>query len=194
MDNDLEQLIAELPTLRREKTSSKFGQIPKSVEALAQLLGKSLSKENSTHVYSLILSECSRSRNEDLYLYWQREYAKAFPNEPVALCGLAHHLALTKPANQTNKNECIELARRAVTIAVSDNRLVRYSATMLIRTSLLMDDYAGVQEGLGILVHDAHQERGEDQQLEFDFLNQIDSTRLDPAILNSYVALASKTS
>jgi hypothetical protein len=190
MDSRLEKLIAQLPTLRREAIDSPFGQIPKSVDELSRLLNGSLTEGDKAHVYHLLLSECSRSRNDALLLHWLRARVKAFPRDPIAQCGLAFHIALTEPSRISVREESLDLTRRALSIAFSQNVLVRYSATMLVRIGLLLDDYAAVKEGLVALIRDGNQQRLEDQRLEFDFLDQIDPKRLDSDLLDTYARLA----
>lgn len=101
--------------------------------------------------------------------------------------GLAITLANIEPSS---RDEAVAIAEKAIDVAKSQDRLVRYCATNLARIGLILDDYVVLQRALVDLVSDAGRDRSEDSGYEFDFVNQIDVRRIDAGLLARYKALA----
>lgn len=180
-------LLAELATLRKQRVQSRFGPAPASVARLEQLLAASTSDEDRAVLYTLLASECSKARNDSLYIDCLRRRARDLPNDPMAHAGLAITLGMIEPSS---RDEAIAIADKALEMAKSQDRLVRYCATNLARVGLTLDDYAVLQRALAELVDDAGSDRPEDTRYEFDFVDQIDVQRFDAGLLERYKELA----
>jgi len=182
-------LCAELVTLRKRLVQSRFGPVPGSVPRLEQLLDAVTSNEDRAVLYSLLASECSKARNDLLYIDCLHRRVRDLPNDPMAHAGLAITLGMVEPSS---RNEAIAIADKALDLAKSQDRLVRYCATNLARIGLMLDDYAVLQRALAELVSDAGRARPEDTAYEFDFVDRIDVHRLDPGVLEQYRKLAKR--
>lgn len=180
-------LLAELATLRKQRVKSRFGPVPGSVARLEQLLAASTSDEDRAVLYTLLASECSKARNDSLYIDCLRRRARDLPNDPMAHAGLAITLGMIEPSC---RDEAIAIADKALDVAKSQDRLVRYCATNLARIGLMLDDYTVLQRALTELVSDAGSNRPEDTCYEFDFVDQIDVQRFDAELLGRYKELA----
>lgn len=69
---------------------------------------------------------------------------------------------------------------------MKQGRQVRYSLTAQARFGAEIDDYDLLNSTLREIVLDAHNTRDEDSAFEFDFLRDVDTGRIDQAILKSY--------
>lgn len=179
-------LVAELATLRKQRVKSRFGPVPGSVPRLEQLLAASTSDEDRAVLYTLLASECSKARNDSLYIDCLRRCARDLSNDPMAHADLAITLVIVQPSS---RNEAITIADKALDMAKSQDRLVRYCATNLARIGLMLDDYAVLQRALAELVGDAGSDRSEDTSYEFDFVDKIDVQRFDAGLLARYKEL-----
>lgn len=187
MTNDEYDLLrAELAILRKQQVQSTYGLIPASVVHLEQLLAEVTSDERS-EIYTLLVGECSRSRNDRLYIDCLRRRAHDFPNDPMSHAGLAFRLAMIEPEHG---DEALTTAGKALMLAKSENRQVRYCATNLARLALMLDDYEALNRSLEELVADAGNEREEDSNYEFDFVDKIDVRRVDASLLARFKDLA----
>ena len=180
-------LRAELASLRKQRVQSVYGLIPASVEHLEQLLATTASDDERAALYALLLSECSRAQNDRLYIDCLRRRVRDLPNDPMSYAGLAFRLAMIEPEH---RGEALATADKAVELAKSQGRQVRYCATNLARISLMLDDYEALDRALKELVADVGNEREEDTGYEFDFVDQIDVQRIDAGLLARYKELA----
>jgi hypothetical protein len=180
-------LRVELNDLRKRNVQSSYGLIPSSIEYLEQMLSKATSDEDRVALYALLVSECSRARNNRLYIDCLRRRAQAYPDDPIYRAGLAFSLATIESDNQ---NEISEVSKSALDLAKSQNRHVRYCATNMARIALLLNDYEMLKLALVELVADGDAERMEDTGLEFDFVDQINVHRIDADLLLQYKNLA----
>ncbi|ATE59504.1 hypothetical protein CCZ27_05655 [Thauera sinica] len=105
----------------------------------------------------------------------------------MAHAGLAITLGMIEPSSS---NEAIAIAEKALDVAKSQDRLVRYCATNLARLGLMLDDYTVLERALTELVGDAGSDRSEDIRYEFDFVDKIDVQRFDVGLLARYKELA----
>lgn len=180
-------LRANVLRLSSQRVPSKFGLIPASIEHLESVLEADLADDDRAEVYSLLVNECSKARNDRLYIEVLRRRAAALANDPMSHAGLAFRLALIEP---DAREEALSIGCKALDLAKSQDRLVRYCATNLARLGLLLDDYATLQHALTELIGDAGHTRAEDTRYEFDFIDQIDVQRCDAKLLGQYKALA----
>jgi hypothetical protein len=186
-DEEFAALRAEVARLRKQRISSEFGLIPASIEYLQAVLTGELSDDDRADVYSLLVSECSKAHNDRLYIEVLRDRVRSLPSDPMSYAGLAFRLALIEP---TSRIEALNIADKALELAKSQNRQVRYCATNLARIGLMLDDYAVLQRALAELVGDAGSDRSEDTRYEFDFVDKIDVQRFDAGLLARYKELA----
>lgn len=182
-------LLAELVTLRKQRIQSRFGSTPRSVLRLEQLLAEATSDEDRSVLYSLLVSECSKARNDALYIDCLRRRVRDLPTDPMNHAGLAITLAMVEPFSH---DEAVSIADKALDVAKSQDRLVRYCATNLARIGLMLNDYVVLQRALAELIGDAGNDRSEDTRYEFDFVSQIDTHRCDERLLAQFKALAHK--
>lgn len=180
-------LRAELALLRKQRVQSRFGPVPESVPRLEQLLAAATSDEDRSVLYTLLASECSKARNDPLYIDCLRRCVRDLPTDPMAHADLAITLAIVEPSS---RDEAIAIANEALDVAKSQDRLVRYCATNLVRIGLMFDDYTVLQYALVELVGDGGHDRPEDSGYEFDFVDQIDVHRVDAELLARYKKLA----
>jgi len=180
-------LRADVARLGSQRVPSRFGMIPASIRLLETILEGNLTEDDRGDVYSLLVNECSKARNDPLYIEVLRRRAVELPNDPMSHAGLAFRLAIIDPSA---REEALNLGYKALELAKSQDRQVRYCATNLARIGLMLDDYAPLQHALTELVADAGNTRAEDTRYEFDFVAQIDSRRCDARLLSQYKALA----
>jgi hypothetical protein len=183
---DFDALVARLNSLRKERSPSEFGEIPASIALLESTLSGASSDEERHVVYSLLVNECSKSRNDTIYVHMLRRRVRDFPADPMYHAGLAFRLALIEP---NSRIEALRIAEQARTLAKAQDRLVRYCATNLARIAMMIDDYEALKTALLELVEDAGRERADDTNYEFDFVNRIDSSRCGVELLARYEAL-----
>ncbi|MBP6096555.1 MAG: hypothetical protein KBF58_06945 [Methyloversatilis sp.] len=174
---------ADLASLRKQTVRSRFGEIPASVEYVETLLGRSFSDDDRSLLYSLLIGECSRSQNDELYVDALRRRLRDLPNDPISHAGLAMTLATI---GGKHRDEALKLANDAILIAKLENRLVRYCATNLARVALVLDDYESLNSALAELVNDGGFTRSEDSPYEFDFIDHIDTSLVDQELLARY--------
>lgn len=180
-------LRAKLAALRMQRVQSDYGLIPASIEHLEKLLATTAAEDELAVLYALIFSECSRAQNDRLYVDWLHRGVRDFPKEPQFYIDLAFGLALTEPRQ---REEALVTAGKALELAKSQDRLVRYCATNLARIALMLDEYEALNRALEELVADMGTERSEDTGYEFDFVGQIDVRRFDAGLLERYKELA----
>lgn len=178
----------QLPALRKQFVGSRFGRIPKSIEYLEKILENETALDDRVAVYELLLGECSRSRNDGVYLHFLRQRAHEFPDDPFSYTGLATVLAYERGTQA----EALKVAAQGVSAAKKQDRLVRYSLTSQVRIALMLDDYETLNHALGELVADAGTKRTEDTVYVFDFIDQIDVQRCDTQLLARYKELERK--
>ncbi|HEX8988233.1 MAG TPA: hypothetical protein VF816_09735 [Rhodocyclaceae bacterium] len=176
-------LRAEVALLRSQQIESRFGSVPASIGLIEKRLGEATSDDDRALLYSLLVSECSRSRNDSLYLDCLRRRVLAFPSDPTAHSGLAITLAMV---GSEHRDEALVVADKAIALAKAQDRQVRYCATNLVRIALILDDYEVLNRGLRELVEDADNVREEDSRYEFDFIDKIDVQRVDTGLLERY--------
>ena len=121
-------LRSELTRLRCCQVQSAFGMIPASIGHLERLLEADCSGENRQALYSLLLSEGSRTKNDALQIHLLRRRTHDLPIDPLSFAGLAFGLATLQ--QQKNK-EAVEVAGNALQLAKFQNRQVRYCAHQL---------------------------------------------------------------
>lgn len=180
-------LRAELASLRKQSAQSAYGLIPASVTHLERLLLASASQDERAALYALLFSECSRAKNDQLYIDCLRRGVREFPRNPQFHVDLAFGLALIEPRQG---EEALATAQKALDLAKSQNQQVRYCATNLARIALMLDAYEALNRALGELVADASSERVQDTGYEFDFVDRIDVQRVDAGLLARYKELA----
>lgn len=179
-------LLVKLVALRKRQIQSRFGPVPASISHLEELLSAATSYDDRVVLYALLASECSKARNDALYIDCLRRRARDLAGDPMAHAGLAITLSMIQPSN---RSEVIEIAYKALRFAKAQDRLVRYCSTNMVRIGLMLDDYDTLQRGLSELVSDEGKERCEDSSYEFDFIDQIDADRCDTNLLAKYKAL-----
>src|SRR5262245_29951688 len=114
-------LRAELATLRKQRVESRFGTVLGSVPRLEELLAAATLDEDRAVLYTLLASECSKARNDPLYIDCLRRRARDLPNDPMAHASLAITLCIVEPSSH---KEAIAIADKAVEVAKSQDRLV----------------------------------------------------------------------
>ena len=186
-NEEFQSLHADVARLRKKRVQSAFGLIPASVNYLGSKLSGALSEADRGDVYALLVNECSKARNDRLYVEVLRRRARDLSNDPISHAGLAFRLALIDP---TSREETLEIAEKALLMAKSQNRQIRYCATNMARIGLMLDEYGVVERALKELVGDAGSQRAEDTGYEFDFVDQLDIRRVDTKLLAAYRALA----
>lgn len=185
--DELNALRAEVASMRKQRVESTYGMIPASVHHLERLLVAVTSDEDRAVLYSLLISECSRAKNDSLYIDCLRRRARDLAGDPLTHAGLAYTLAMF---GSQYRDEALAAAYKALELAKSQGRQIRYCSTNLVRVALVLDDYDVLQRGLRELVGDASRPRLEDTGYEFDFIDQIDAQRCDATLLAQYKALA----
>jgi hypothetical protein len=175
----------QIPNLRRMLVQSPQGSIPKSIEFLNSMIADANSLDDKAALYTLLLSECGYFRSDELTVYFLRKQVLDLPNDPLPMTSLALKLAQSTGA----QSEALLIAERAIEVAKLQNRQVKYSLTCLARVALASGNYDIFNQALAQLVDDADQWRAEDLGLEFDFIDQVDSSRADARILSKYRAL-----
>jgi hypothetical protein len=186
-NDEFAALRREVARLSSSRVQSKYGLIPASIEHLEKILAGELTEDDRADVYSLLVNECSKASNDRLYIDVLRRRVVAFPNDPLSHAGLAFRLALIEPST---REEALSTGYRALELAKSQDRQVKYSATILARIGLMLDDYAALQHALNALVDDAVNVHVEDSRYEFDFVTKIDARRCDAKLLARFKALA----
>lgn len=186
-NEEFQALQVEVARLRKKSVPSTFGLIPASVEYLESALSDALSEEDRSEIYALLVNECSKARNDRLYVDVLRRRARDLKNDPLSHAGLAFRLALIDPAS---RKEALDIAEKALLLAKSQDRQIRYCATNLARIGLMLDEYGVLERALRELVGDAGRQRAEDTGYEFDFIDQIDGQRIDANLLAEYKVLA----
>lgn len=176
----------QLPELRKGLVDSPHGRVPKSIEFLQTAIANATSRDDKAALYTLILSECSRSRNHDLTIHYLRRQVHDLPDDPLALTSLASELS----RKQTSHTEALRLAAKAVALAKKQDRQVKYSLTCQARIALEAGDYNVFHGTLTELIKEADNNRTEDHHLEFDFLDHVDRARVDQKLVARYRALA----
>jgi len=157
-----------------------------SVVHLEQLISSAVSRDDKAALFSLVLSECSYFRNEDLTTHFLRQQVHELPDDPFPLTSLATDLA----RREGNWREALEMAARAVALAKVQNRQVKYSLTCQARIAVEVQDYDVFNKAVSELIEDAKNLRAEDHGFEFDFLDRVDPGKADQALLSRYRALA----
>lgn len=175
----------KLPELRARLVESPHGKIPESIAYLASLVFNSESSEDKAALYLLLLSECSRSHIDKVYIHFLRQRLIDFPEDPLSYTGLSSMLA----HDLSTQEECLKLAAQAVALSRRKNTFVRYSLTCQARVALQVGNYNVLNEALRGLVRDAGNSRDEDHGFEFDFLDSLDRNRVDRELLSQYEAL-----
>ncbi len=182
---DFLAIKGKLPNLRKQLVASPYGQIPRSVEFLETAIGKATSLDDKIALYSLLLSECSRCRNYELEVHFLRQRLREWANDPFPLTSLATALA----REQSTRDEALQLAAQAVSLAKKQDRQVKYSLTCQARVALEVGDYAVFNGALRGLIEDASNYREEDHGLEFDFLEHVDPNQVDTELVSQYRVL-----
>jgi hypothetical protein len=175
-------LREEVTKQRSTTVQSEFGPIPGSIPYLEGLLTDSLSLDERHLIFAVILSECSRAKNDQLELHFLRRQVSVLPKQPVLLVGLA--LGLSKFPEF--RGDALRTGLDAVSLARLENRQLRYSLTALARLALSLNDYAVIERALTELVADKGTERSEDTPYEFDFVDQLDARRISPSVISAY--------
>jgi hypothetical protein len=176
----------QLPELRKKLVESPAGRIPKSIQHLDKAIANASLRDDKAALYTLVLSECSRFKNDELTVRFLRQQARDLPDNPFSLTSLATGLA----RNQSTQSEALKLAAQAVALARKQDRQVKYSLTCQVRVALEVGDYKVVNEALRKLIEDAGNRRAEDHGLEFDFLDHMDSDQVDQELISQYRKLS----
>ena len=172
--------------LRATIVDSKFGAVPSSIGYLEGLLQEATSSGDKHLLFALILGECARAESCLAEVHFLRRQIAELPLQPVLLTSLASALARDRESAPEALVRCDE----AVRLAQQEDRQVRYCLTCQARIALALSDYEVLSAALRALVADAGRQRAEDTAYEFDFIDQIDVRRIDPALLRQYKALA----
>lgn len=183
---DARALRQEAAKLRATVVDSEFGAVPSSIGYLEGLLRKASSSEDKHLLFALILGECVRAENGLAEVHFLRRQVAELPLQPVLLTSLASALA----GDRESAPEALARCEEAVRLAQHEDRQVRYCLTCQARIALALDDYEVLSAALRALIADAGRQRAEDTAYEFDFVDQIDARRIDPALLRQYKALA----
>jgi len=178
----------QLPELRDQLVDSPHGRIPKSIAYLQSAIGKTTSKDDKAALYPLILSECSRAKNEKLTVRFLRQQVHDLPDDPFPLTSLASDLARDPSA----RSEALTLAAKAVALAKEQDRQVKHSLTCQARVALEAGDYKVFNKALRALIEDADNARAEDHGLEIDFLDRVDSDKADEQLIAQYREIANR--
>ena len=185
IDPNVHLLRNEAAERRTSVVLSEFGEIPSSIPYLEGLLQKASSLDDKYLLFALVLGECTRADNRQAEVHYLRRQMSSLPLQPVFLTSLASALA-TEPASHV---EALARCAEAVELAMREDRQVRYSLTFQARLALALGEYEVLTSALKGLIADAHCERSEDTGYEFDFVDEIDTRRIDPALLAQYKAL-----
>lgn len=185
-DAERKALNAELQRSRSELVRSEFGEIPRSISLLVERFHSSGDAEVRTYLYQTLLGECVRSRNDTVLLHYCRQGLTHFPDDPIFAIGAAFNIAIIEPSA---REEVRAIAERAVTLALSQDRLIRRIATEMARIGILLRDTTLLNKALSVLVADAGHLRKEDSAYVFDFVEHIDPEKCDPNLLLRYRAL-----
>ena len=188
--NDQEFLAIKnlLPELRKQLVDSPHGRIPKSIEHLEKVLRNESALDDKVAVYGLLLGECTRSRNNDVYVHFLRRRVKEIPDDPFSYTELGTVLA----HERSTQAEALKVAAQAVALAKKQDRQVKYSLTCQARIALEIGDYKTFNEALRGLIDDAENIRDEDHGFEFDFLDHVDPDKADQQLIAQYRELADR--
>lgn len=187
-DEEIGALQAQLPRLRRERVSSEFGAIPRSIRFLRECITRENEHDSKKALYSLLLGECSRAGIHDVTLCVLREQLNAFPDDPLAYTGLASAMADEHVAD----NGVFALLQSAIELASSQNVLLRYCLNCQARLALKLLNKDAFNKAIGRLIEDAPEMRDQDIGLEFDFLSSIPADFADEEQLEKYRSLQSR--
>jgi len=157
-----------------------------SIPFLLDEISVASTRDDKLHLFQLLLSECSRSKNDNAYLHFLRAAAEQFSDDPVICIGTAHSIAIVDPES---RQESLDRAVGALELAIRQNRLVKYTATELARISLLLEAYKTLERALTTLISERNVKRSEDSGYVFDFVDQIDPKRCDGDLLAQYKQL-----
>jgi len=111
----------------------------------------------------------------------------ALPDHALPWIGLAYGVMLIEPEN---KASVVPHAKKAVEAAKNRNKLVRHCLAYLARLAINVGDYDALKFASEESIADAKNYREEDTRYEFDFVSRIDTSRIDPALVQRYNALA----
>lgn len=186
-DSEYQDIMKNIGAKRNETVDTSLGPLPKSVEFLRICLDQAKDDADRRKLFPLLLSECSRSKNDVAYLHFLRRSANEMSDDPIAVSGAAYGIAIV---DLSAKHEALALANQAVKLALAQDRLVKHSATNLIRIALLLDAYDYVSLGISALLNERGAIRAEDSSYQFDFLDKIDPDRVDRRMLDEYRALS----
>jgi hypothetical protein len=186
-DEDYFSIRNNLPNLRRKCEETQFGQLPSSVSFLHDLIASYNSIEDKAALYTLLLGECVRSQNIAAQVHYLRKQLRDLPDDPLSFVSLSLALA----DDRSSINEAVSLLTQGVSFARSKNELVKYCLTCQARLALKIDDYSLFNDAMRGLIGDSMNYREQDNQLEFDFLEDVDFERADPVLLERYRSLAS---
>jgi hypothetical protein len=178
-------LLTSLPYLRKNVVSSPNGQIPQSIAELDAAILREPDRRERSGLYGLIVSECSMAQLTNLSIEYHSKHIEDSPDDPIALSSFAYTLAIACKSY----DEATELFGRAVEAARANDAMVRYTLTAWVRVAVLSGEYLNFNSCIQQLIDDAHIHRAEDQGLEFDFLELVDSSKVDGGLLASYAAL-----
>lgn len=182
---DIQVLRQEAAARRTLSAESQFGEIPSSIPYLDGLLKQSSSLDEKHLLFSLILGECIRAENRQAEVHYLRRQLEDLPRQPILLANLATALASVPGSEQEALMRCTE----AVDLAQQEDRQVRYCLTCQVRVALVLDDYVALNRAIRGLIADSGNQRSEDTEYEFDFVDQIDVGRCDPKLLAQYKEL-----
>ena len=186
-DQDFLAIKDRLPELRKQVVNSPHGRIPKSIAYLEEVLRNEPVLDDKVAVYGLLLGECTRSRNDDVYVHFLRQRVKEIPQDPFSYTELGTVLA----HERSTQAEALKVAAQAVALAKKQDRQVKYSLTCQARVALEAGDYKVFNDTLRALIEDVDKHRAEDHGFEFDFLDHVDQSKVDQTLVSRYRALAS---
>lgn len=187
---EFELLQVDVRNMKSQLVRTSFGAVPASIPHLAQLIERTKAGDELTAdaLYSLLLSECSKAKNDDIYLHYLKKRCAEDDTNILAFASMGDALSVIDPNNEV---DALLAASRALELAKAQNRLVRYCATNLVRISLRIKNYQYLTMALQDLVNDAKAVRLEDSPYAFDFIEQIDLRKCDNELVRQYKALAS---
>ena len=177
-----------LPEIRKQLVDSIHGRIPKSIEYLEEVLRNESALDGKVAVYGLLLGECTRSRDNDVYVHFLRQRVREIPEDPFSYTELGIVLA----HERSTQAEALKVAAQAVALAKKQDRQIKYSLTCQARVALEIGDYKVFNDALRGLLADAGNSRDEDHGFEFDFLDHVDPDKADQQLIAQYRELADR--
>jgi hypothetical protein len=188
-EEEFDAIRTEVSRLRARKINTQFGLAPASIPNLDGLMEECPVNDgcDRSTLYSLLLGECSRAMNDEMYIYFLKRRCAEDEADVLALTNLGSVLSVI---GGDKSDEALIAAEKAVRMAKDQNRFVRHCATNLARAALRLNNYDYLIIALRTLLDDAENFREQDTTFAFDFIDGIDLKRCDAELIDQYKKLA----